>query len=555
MSSTNQAWTTMNIDRHGIPKIFKVTNFLVDKNGKLMYIDKTCENIFNARPDECLDMINFSTLQWVRSKDRDKVREKFQSVINKDTSSKIEYKLAIPKGITQSHTLFPIHDDEGKLVSIHGFFEKHQPENILDLEKNNEFEILELFNQISLIISKGNPFEKTLSELLDKVLEFTKMKSGGIYILNRKTGNYILTVHSTVSKEFLQKHSEITREWETLLPVMDEGKVVAISDVLAQINYADAGRKMTAINQGFRSFAGIPLISENSINGILMISNHDIHEFTEIEKRLFSIIGSQLGNSINQADLIEQLQISREMYHNLLENAVDIIYTHDLKGNMLSINKSGLDTLLLDKKDILRSNIRDFLTEESLEVLQFVINLLLQGEDIRFPVILEVIRTDGARLFIEFNIQPILEDGKTVAVHGIARNLDKRLKAEQNILIFNKALNLSSDGIDVSDADHNITFINEAGAKMFGYKKMELIGQHASIFYAEEDISNLNENVIPAMEKYGYWNGLILGRKKDGTAFPLEVTLNSMMDEKGEPLVNLAIFRKKIDIHSKNTSR
>lgn len=80
---------------------------------------------------------------------------------------------------------------------------------------------------------------------------------------------------------------------------------------------------------------------------------------------------------------------------------------------------------------------------------------------------------------------------------------------------------------------------------MFGYSRMELIGQHVSIFYAEEDMSNFNENVMPAMKKYGYWNGLILGRKKDGTAFPVEVTLNSMMDEKGEPLVNLAIFRKR----------
>lgn len=545
MSSTNQAWTSMNISRHGIPGISKGTHFLAYKNGKLMYIDKTCESIFNVRSSECLDTIDFSTLEWVHSKDRDKVRENFQSIINEDTSSKIEYNLAGPKGITVSHTLFPIHDDGGKLVSIHGLFEKHQPDNFLDQEKNNKFEILELFNQISLIISRGNPFEKTLSELLDKVLEITGMESGGIYVLNRETGNYILTVHSIVSKEFLQKHSEITRKWKTLLPVIDEGKVVAIPDVLAQVNYADAGRKMAAINQGFRSFAAIPLISENSINGILMISNHDIHEFTETEKRLFSIIGRQLGNSIKQANLIEKLHKSREIYHDFFDNAADIIYAHDMEGNFLFVNKAGLDILHLDKKDFLRSNIRDFLTAESLEVAQSVISLLIQGEKIQFPVILEVIRTDGARLFIEFNVRPILEDGKPVGVHGIARDIDRRLKAEQNILIFNKALNLTSDGIDVSDADHNITFINEAGAKMFGYSRMELIGQHASIFYAEEDMSNFTENVTPALKKFGYWNGLILARKKDGTAFPLEVTLNSMMDEKGEPLVNLAIFRKR----------
>ena len=535
----------MNISRHGIPEILKGTHFLMDTNGKLMYIDKTCENIFNVRPDECLGMIDFSALQWVNSKDRDKVKENFQSAINEDTCSKIEYNLASPQGTTLSHTLFPIHDNEGKLVSIHGFFEKHQPDNFLVPEKNNAFETLELFNQISLIVSKEKPFEKTLSELLDKVLELTKMESGGIYILNRETSSYILTVHSTVSEEFLQKYSEITREWKSLLPVIDEGKVVVIPNMLAPVPYADTGRKKSAINEGFHSFAGIPLISENSINGILMISYPGIHEFTETEKQLFSIVGRQLGNSIKQANLIEQLYKSQEMYRDLFDNAADVIYTHDLKGNLLSMNKTGLDTLHLDKKDIFRSNIRDFLTEESLEVAQYMMSLITKGEKIQFPVILEVIRADGARSFIEFNIRPILEDGKPVAVHGIARDIDRRLKAEQNILIFNKALNLTSDGINVSDADHNITFINEAGAKMFGYKRMELIGQHASILYAEEDMSNLTENITPGMEKYGYWNGLILGRKKNGKAFPVEITLNSMMDEKGEPLVNLTIFRER----------
>ena len=544
----------MNISRHGIPNISKGTHFLLDEIGKMMYIDKTCENIFNVRPDECVDMIDFSTLQWVHSKDRDKVKENFQSAINEDISSKIEYNLTGQEGITFSHTLFPIHDDGGKLVSIHGFFEKHQPDNFLDLEKSNAFEILELFNQISSIISRNNPFEKTLLELLDKVLEITGMESGGIYILNRETGNYMLTVNSNVSEEFLQKHSEITPEWKSLRPVMDEGNVVEIPDVLAPILYTDTGRKKLAINEGIHSSAGIPLINENSINGILIISYPGIHEFTEIEKRLFTIIGRQLGNSIKQANLIEQLYKSQEMYHDLFNNAADVIYTHDLKGNLLSMNKTGLDALHVDKKDIFRSNIRDFLTEESLEVAQYMMSLITQGEKIQFPVILEVIRADGARSFIEFNVRPILEDGKPVAVHGIARDIDRRLKAEQNILIFSKALNLTSDGIDVSDADHNITFINEAGAKMFGYKRMELIGQHASIFYAEEDISNFTENVVPAMKKYGYWNGLILGKKKDGTAFPVEVTLTSMMDEKGDPLVNLVIFRERNKRSSKRSS-
>ncbi|MBE0524266.1 MAG: PAS domain S-box protein [Methanosarcinales archaeon] len=137
-----------------------------------------------------------------------------------------------------------------------------------------------------------------------------------------------------------------------------------------------------------------------------------------------------------------------------------------------------------------------------------------------------------------------MENGKPVAVHGIARNVNKRLQAEKNMLIFSKAFNLATDGIDISDSDHKISFINESGAKLFGYSRRELLGQPANISYAEEDLPNLEENVIPAMEKYGYWNGLILGRKKDGSVIPIEVSLSSVMDQIGKPLVNIGVFRE-----------
>ena len=138
-----------------------------------------------------------------------------------------------------------------------------------------------------------------------------------------------------------------------------------------------------------------------------------------------------------------------------------------------------------------------------------------------------------------------MENGKLIGVHGVARDVDKRLNAEKNMLVFTRALNLTPNGINLSDDKHNITFINEAGAKLFGYSRSELIGQPANIFYAEEDLPNLRENVIPAMEKHGYYHGLILARKKGGAVFPLEVTLTSVFGQNGETVANIGVFRER----------
>ena len=433
------------------------------------------------------------------------------------------------------------------MISIdadHISFEKveHYPSQV---DENIIFEMFELSRQISTIVTSGDNFEHNLSLILDKVLNLTNMDEGGIYLKDKKTGNYLLTKYNDICERFLQMHTKIEREWQVLLPMMTEGKVLVIPNTCGFIPEAQPDGQQAVILQDFRSFLGIPLISENSIEGFLIVASPEIHTFSETQIQLLSGIGQQLGAAIAQFNLIRKLQKSQHTYYELFDNAIDAIYTHDLEGNFLSVNQAGVDLLGYTKEEILRSNIRDFLTDDGLEIACVIKESLIHGDNPIPSPVLEIIPKDNKRKFLEFNIRPLIKNSEVVGVHGITRDVDKRFNATKNMLVFTKAINLASDGIDISDADHRITFINDAGANIFGYSRAELLGKHVDIFYAEEDLSNLVENVIPAIEKYGYWNGLILGRKKDGTAFPVEVTLSAVMDENGKPLVNIGVFREK----------
>ena len=411
------------------------------------------------------------------------------------------------------------------------------------MDKYNIIKMLETFNDFSSIINTNYDFYQILSAVLDKVLEITGMEKGGIYLRDMQTGDYILTAHSQVSEKFMEKHYRITKEWTSFLPVIDEGKVVTVSDTLLPILHGDPGRQKSVIEEGFRSFVSIPLISEKSIIGILNVSSSKPHEFSDFDIKLFSIIGRQMGSSIKTAEMLEQLRKSKD-YYGLMNSARDVIYTHDFDGNFLSMNHAGLDLLECTKEELLQSNIKDFLTDDSLELMRGVNQCLMRGITIQYPPVLEVISKKGKRSFYEFNITPIIRYNKPVGIQGIARNIDKRLLAEKNLLIFTKAINLTKEGISISDADHRITFINEEGARIFGYSKRELIGLSTDILCAREDVQNLRDNAIPAMVKYGYWNGLILGNKRDGTAIPIEITLSSVRDHKGKPQVNICVFRE-----------
>ncbi|MBW6518448.1 MAG: PAS domain S-box protein [ANME-2 cluster archaeon] len=385
--------------------------------------------------------------------------------------------------------------------------------------------------------------EQKLTSILEQVLILSNMEKGGIYLKDRTNGDYVLTVHSPISEEFRQKHGRITHEWKSLYPVFIEGKVVVVSDTCTADITPE--RKRSTIKEGFRSYISIPLKRNNLVDGIIMASGSQVREYSEFQKKLFSTIGQQVSIAMKNLRSIEELKRSRDWYRELFSNAADGMYTNDLDGTFLSMNQAGADMLGLTIEKAVGTKIRDYLTEEGLEIASAVHAQILNGLTFFLPPVLEIVRTDGKKVFFEINMRPLMEDGKVVGLHGVARDIDKRFNAEKNMLVFSKALSKSIDGINISDGDHTITFINEAGAKIFGYSRSELIGQSASIFYTEEDLPDFYENVIPAIEKYGYYNGLILARKKSGTAFSLEVTLTSVFDKNKKAIANFAVFRER----------
>jgi PAS domain S-box-containing protein len=411
------------------------------------------------------------------------------------------------------------------------------------MENTDSLKIFEILNKFSIILNNFVDLDQALSAILDEVLDLTRMEKCGLYLKDVKTGDYNLTIHTPISEEFQEKHGKITKDWKSLHPVIQEGKVVTVTDTLIHIPNADPERQQLVIKEGFRSYAGIPLKNEDVIIGILMVSSSVAREFSETEIRMFLLIGRQIGSSIKTAELLKKLRKSQD-YYDLISNTRDVIYSHDLDGNFLSMNRAGLELLECTKEELRRSNVNDFLSEDSLEMMSGIKECLIKGINIKFPPILEVVSKKGKRSFYEFSITPIYNDNKPTGIHGIARNVDKRLLAEENLLIFTKAINLASDGIIISDADDKIKFINKAGAEIFGYGKRELIGQVVEILYTEEDLPNLRNNIIHAMEKYGYWNGLLLGKRKDNTAIDLEINASSVKDQNGKPQVNICVFRE-----------
>ncbi len=96
----------------------------------------------------------------------------------------------------------------------------------------------------------------------------------------------------------------------------------------------------------------------------------------------------------------EALRASEERYRDLIENAKDMIYTHDLGGRFTSINAAGEQITGYSRVEILRMSIADLVAPKYHDALH---RLLAPPESASAPTVtnLEIQTKDGRRVALE----------------------------------------------------------------------------------------------------------------------------------------------------------
>lgn len=125
------------------------------------------------------------------------------------------------------------------------------------------------------------------------------------------------------------------------------------------------------------------------------------------------------------------LQDSEERYRELVENASDVIYTHDLEGHFTSSNPAGSRVYGYTVQEILHLNIAQIVDPEYLPVAQENIRRKLEGLEDSGPYELLTRRKDGEPVWVEVSTRLVSKDGVSVEIEGIARDITERKLAEQ----------------------------------------------------------------------------------------------------------------------------
>ncbi|HEY5000211.1 MAG TPA: PAS domain S-box protein, partial [Candidatus Cryosericum sp.] len=97
--------------------------------------------------------------------------------------------------------------------------------------------------------------------------------------------------------------------------------------------------------------------------------------------------------------------------------------------------------------------------------------------------------------------------------------------------LYRQALDASMDGMALLDAAGRYVYANAAHAAAYGFARAEdLIGQSWRILYNDEQLHFIDEHVFPVLRSQGRWQGEAVGKRRDGSAFPQELSLAFLPD-------------------------
>ncbi len=104
-----------------------------------------------------------------------------------------------------------------------------------------------------------------------------------------------------------------------------------------------------------------------------------------------------------------------------------------------------------------------------------------------------------------------------------------RLQRDEVLRQQSAAMAASIDGIAVLDAQGECVYLNDAQARMHGYDSpSELVGKSWLEVYGVDAQARFEGEILPALKQRRQWRGEMMGRRRDGSTFPQEVSLSSV---------------------------
>lgn len=196
------------------------------------------------------------------------------------------------------------------------------------------------------------------------------------------------------------------------------------------------------------------------------------------------------------------LRESEEKYRELFENANDIIYTHDLAGNITSLNKTGERLTGYSREEAAKMNIADVVAPDYVGVARQMLarKAISEGATVYE---LEIISKSGERVALEVSTRLVYRGDKPAGVQGIARDITERKRTQDALresqTFFHTFMNNSPAIAFLKDEEGRYVYVNKPFERLFGQKLEFLRGRKSFDWLAQGTAQRTHDNDLEVL--------------------------------------------------------
>jgi PAS domain S-box-containing protein len=226
----------------------------------------------------------------------------------------------------------------------------------------------------------------------------------------------------------------------------------------------------------------------------------------------------------------------------LVQSVTDYaIYMLDPEGRVTSWNAGAQRFKGYEAEEIIGEHFSRFYTPEEREQQIPKIALETAEREGRFEIEGWRVRKDGTRFWANVVIDPIRDpSGDLVGFAKVTRDLTDRRAAEAELRASEERFRLlvqsvTDYAIYMLDPEGRVTSWNAGAERFKGYSAEEIMGEHFSRFYTEEDLAaGIPTIALETASREGRFEAEGWRKRKDGSRFWASVIIDPIRNEAGE---------------------
>jgi PAS domain S-box-containing protein len=252
------------------------------------------------------------------------------------------------------------------------------------------------------------------------------------------------------------------------------------------------------------------------------------------------LIGKILNDQEVKVKSVAALRKSEGLFRSLAQSSPVGICKVSTKGEYIFINDRWSDITGISAEETIGKSVSHIAHADDKNDVETSFNNLINNGN-PFDLEFKIISPLGKQCWVhgKFEIE-MDEDGDSIGYVGTLFDIDERKKKEEELRRWETIFKSTRVGIVLGKSDSQFfDIMNPAFARMYGYTQEELIGKTVLSVFAPNERESVPNHIRTAFEK-GFHTFESWHVRKDGSLFPVLVSITAVKDRHGNPLYRIA---------------